>query len=181
MKETRTLSVAEAANIVHNENDEKKKMNVLAGVEITILGVRLFAEYVKKAGGGYTVLLAPTKADDVKNHNLEELIGALDKLFGGTINTSALTDWLGKTSLKEVTVNLAMVFLYFDKDKDDKTTDFEYAIQIKAHNVDKLIPENIRKLLGISDTKCQLAIWNTENKKIIDKMEIITPDDYIKE
>lgn len=180
MKETRKLSVVEAADIVRDENGEKNKMNVLAGIEITILGVRLVAEYVKKAEGGYTVYLAPVKADDTKSHNLQDLINALDNLFGGKIEQSALKAWLGE-SLKDVSVNLAMVFLYIDKDKDDKTSAFEYAFQIKVNNVDKLIPEKIRKFLGIEDAQCQLAIWNTDRKKVKDEMKLITPEDFLKD
>ena len=183
MEKNRTLSVAEAATIVRDGNDEKKKMNALAGATIDIIGTEFVVEFVKKAEGGYTLLLVPTKADEAPGRTLQEMIDAVKGFFGKDpkINTDELNTLVkegGQTEFNEVKICLAMAFLYINKDKD-KEKEVEYAFKIKAKNLDKLIPEGIKTFVSIKDV--QLAIWNTTIKKVIDAMELIKPEDYLTE
>lgn len=184
MEKTKTLSVAEAANIVRDGKNEKAKMNALAGATIEIIGTKFVVELVKKAEGGYTLLLIPTKVDEEPaGRTLQEMINAVKGFFGKdpNINTDDLNTLVkegGQTKFDDVKICLSMAFLYINKDKD-KEKEVEYAFQIKALNLDKLIPDGIKQFVVIKDV--QLAIWNTTRKKIIEKMELIKPEDYLKE
>lgn len=184
MKKTKKISVVKAVNIVRDGRNEKDKMNALAGATIDIIGTEFVIEFLKKGEGGYTLLLIPTKVDEAPGTDLQQMINAVNGFFGkkAEVDTSELDTLVkegGLSSFKEVNIHLAMAFLYINKDKDKEEKEIEYAFQIKATNLDKLIPKGIGTFITIKDV--QLAIWNTKREKIIKEMELIKPEDYLKD
>lgn len=183
MKEVRRLSVDEAANIVRNEKDDEAKMQALAKTTISILGTEFVVEILTKEHGGYTLLLAPTKVDNAPERSLQEIIDKINGYFDNeakvdTSELEALVTEGGLSNFREVMIHLTMAFLYINKDIQ-KEKEVEYAFQFKVTNLDKLIPKEISKY--ITTKNVQLSIWNTTKKKVIDAMELIKHEDYLKE
>ena len=185
MKETRTLSVAEVTDIVRDESSEKVKMNALAGATIKIIGTEFVVEFLKKANGGYTLILAPKKPDEAEKHSLTDMINAVKGFFGegADVDTSELESLVnegGGSNFDNVFISLAMAFLYINKENGESDEkEVEYAFQIKAENLGNLIPEGVRKFVDVGDA--QLAIWNTTRQKVIDAMGLVKPEDLLKE
>lgn len=180
MKETKKISLAEATHIVRDEGNDSPKMETLIGATINIIGTDLVVEFIKKANGGYTLLLIPTKVNEAQapKRTLQEMINAINKLFGsGTkIQTEELEKKLEVKNLENVTISLVMAFLYIKKD-GDKEKELEYAFQVKCDGLSNLFPKGLETFVEFKNI--QLAIWNTENPKIIDAMGLIKPEDYI--
>jgi hypothetical protein len=89
----------------------------------------------------------------------------------------------GLSVFDDITINLRQVFLYQDttvktdgQTKLDEKKNMEYAINIEITNVLDLPKEF--KLFNIQSIG--LAIWNTDRKKVLDRMSIASIDDLLK-
>lgn len=188
MAKEKALSVTKVKGIVQNAGNDMAKMNAVVGATIELLGSKFVVEVVKKAEGGFTLLLTPTKPDDIKECSLSELTDAVKKLMGeGTaVDTGELDQLISDSGLPadQVKICLSMAFLYINQgapseENPEGTRDVEYAFQIKASGLDKLLPEGLDKFIAIQDA--QIAVWNTGRKKIVDAMGLIKPEEYLSE
>ncbi|WP_026667663.1 hypothetical protein [Butyrivibrio sp. AE2005] len=187
MAEKKLMKAEEVAEILRNDSNEAVKMNALLGATLTILKTELKVEFVKKSDGGYTVLLIPTKVGDAPQTTIQELIDDVKGLSQNeNVDVSELEEICGEKNndgLGDIGISLSMAFLYVDANMDatskqTKVSSMEYAFQIKAdlHNV---IPKEISKFVSIKNA--EVAVWNTERPKIIEAMQLIKPEDYLKE
>ena len=181
METTKILNVDEAAEIVRGNANETEKMNALVGATITILGTEFFVEIVKKAEGGYTLLLVPTKPENPAKVKIGKLIEDVKKLIGKDVDTSELQNIVNGANGNETDdfdtteISLAMAFVYIDKKGENEKT-AEYAFQLKAE-LEGLVPKELEDFVTIKDA--QVAVWNTGREKIINAMNLVKPEEYL--
>ena len=68
-----------------------------------------------------------------------------------------------------------MAYLYV-KEESGKERIVEYAFQMNILT-EGLIPESVAKLVDVS--RVAIAVWNTNRKKVIEKMALETIDSYL--
>ena len=190
MEDSRALSVAELTSMTERvgEGGEGVTMQAMLGASISLLGREFFVALIKKAKeGDYTFLLAPKKLETLEEVSLNQLIGDIARLFGkgedpSAVNTSELEKILPEGSkFEDIKVCLTMAYIYYDKDtKEDGTQEIktEYAFEITLNGLkDKLIPPELKSLATVNSV--QVALWNTSNKKILEAMNIVDPNEYL--
>jgi len=181
METSKTLKVDEAAEIVRSNANETEKMNALAGATMEILGTEFFVEIVKKAEGGYTLLLVPTTPEKPAKKKLGNLIDDVKKLIGKDVDTSELENIVNGVNgnetddFNDIEISLAMAFVYIDKKGENEKT-AEYAFQLKA-DLEGLVPKELEDFVTIKDA--QVAVWNTGRDKIIKAMNLVKPEEYL--
>lgn len=173
------------------QTPEKTKVNVLLGTNITLLNREFAVVFEKKASGGSTFLLIPTKKN-VKGITLQEMKDGIKKLFGDLeANTDDLNNLpaLAGTNENDITFNITMAYLYIETEKDkeqgepsegqdkQKPKKVEFAFQVTATGLDKLLPQGLDGIFTIHEV--HLAIWSTQRKKICEAMQLITPNDFL--
>ncbi len=189
MEDSRALSVSELTSMTERvgEGDEGVKMQAMLGASISLLGRELYVALIKKAKeGDYTFLLVPKKLDETEGVSLGQLIEDIKKLFkkGGEepqLDISQLTDILGSHSIDSVIAKLSMAYIYYDREtkegKEEPEVKTEYAFEITVDNIDDVFPENFKNFVNFKSF--QIAVWNTSNKKILEAMNIVDPNEYI--
>ena len=78
--------------------------------------------------------------------------------------------------LSKIIVKLNMAYLYIRKGADPKDNVLEYAFQLQVIT-EGLIPKEIAQIVDVSNLS--LSVWNTSRKKVVDKMQLITADEYL--
>lgn len=149
----------------------------------------------KKTTVGTKLLVMPTEAenDGIRLTKVVGDINTLIKTFSTTPDsTSSLSEeevkakmkQFGLTAFEDITINLRQVFLYQDNIKTtvgtgapSVTKSMEYAINIEVTNVLNL-PDDF-KLFNIESIG--LAVWNTNRKKIKDRMNIASIESLLAE
>lgn len=188
MEDSRALSVSELTSMTERvgEEGEGVTMQAMLGASISLLRRELYVSLVKKGKSDYTFLLAPKKLDENEGVSLGELIEDIKKLFkkGGEepqLDISQLTDILGSHSIDSVIAKLSMAYIYYDREtkegKEEPEVKTEYAFEITVDNIDDVFPENFKNFVNFKSF--QIAVWNTSNKKILEAMNIVDPNEYL--
>jgi len=162
------------------QSDNKPKVNVLLGGKIKLFNRELAAVYEKEGDNSHSFILIPTKMDtDTEGITFDEMTEDIDKLFKDSNNPNSGADMSQLTALGETITDknkarfhLTMAYLYFEFSGEERKT-VQFAIQVKVTNI-SLIPQN--NFFNIEEA--QLAIWSTDNQKVIDAMHLISPQDY---
>lgn len=169
------------------------EVNALAGVDFTLIGTKLHAAYEKRENG-YSVLLVPSLQNAGNSVNLGQVVKDIQQLISGesgkTEDMKELTDSLEKSvasldknaddpakkkGLDAVEIKLNMAYLYI-KEENGKERIVEYAFQMNILT-EGLIPESVAKLVDVS--RVAIAVWNTNRKKVIEKMALETIESYL--
>jgi len=167
-------------------------MNILAGIDFSLIGTRLHAAYEKREEGGYAILLAPASQEADNGVSFVEMIADIRKLVQGT-GSSASTEDIekdmkaslesmysgeGTLNLDKITIKLSMAYLYIVKGKTETDNVLEYAFQLQIIT-EGFVPEEVKKIADVSNIS--LSIWSTDRKKVIDQMRLITIGQYLGE
>lgn len=168
------------------------EVNALVGVDFSLIGTRLHAAYEKRENG-YSVLLVPSVQNADNSVNLGEVVKDIQKLISGgsgQADVSELTksleesvasidknagDPAKKKGLDTVEIKLGMAYLYI-KEESGKDRIVEYAFQMNIIT-EGLIPEAVAKIIDVS--KVAIAVWNTNRKKVVERMALETIDSYL--
>lgn len=165
----------------------EKDFNMLVGAKFKLLGASEVATFTKD-NSGYSVLLAPSDTEANEGITIKELVTQVNDLFKNVnsnaktiaqseieekISAAAPVDSTGKSMVDftKLKVVLNQAFLYLNS----KTNTLEYAfsLSIDASNV---IPKEI-SFLNVDSVI--FSIWNTKRAKIMEKMALITPENYL--
>lgn len=158
--------------------------NIQAFIDLTLLNCNLRGVYqyqVKKVDDKTDekrtqILVMPTDAEP-NVMTLTELITEVNNLIkqfgGGTPVTedsmSQTLDSMGLTSIKDITVEIRQLFIYVDKSSiEQNSKPCEYAFNFVIRN--DITPDKDLALFKIK--KLGLAVYNTDNKKVIERMEL---------
>lgn len=164
-------------------------LNALVGIDFSLIGTKLHAAYEKKGNNGYAVLLAPTVQEADSGVSIGAVIKDIKKLVAQS-GTGASTDDMEKDltdslsgmnkdglSLDNIFVKLNMAYLYISKgEPEDSDSILEYAFQLQIVT-EGFVPEAIKTLVDVQNIS--LSVWNTSRKVVIDKMQLVTIDQYI--
>lgn len=169
-------------------------LNASVGIDFSLLGTSLHAAYEKKGEDGYAVLLLPTEQNPNNGVSIGNVIEDIKKLvegvYKGTKTDEMDKDLLDgvsslavsgeskeekKTALDNLIVKLQMAYLYIRK-VGEQDSQLEYAFQLQVIAKD-VIPEGIQDLVDVDNVS--ISVWNTTRQKILDKMSLVTIDEYI--
>lgn len=169
------------------------EVNAMVGVDFSLIGTKLHAAYEKRENG-YSVLLVPSVQNADNSVNLGQVVKDIQQLISGESgkpeDIKELTDSLEKSvanldknagdpakkkGLDAVEIKLNMAYLYI-KEESGKERIVEYAFQMNILT-EGLIPESVAKLVDVS--RVAIAVWNTNRKKVIEKMALETIDSYL--
>lgn len=203
MAETKDMMVMagkESANLQEmgeTSGSEELKTHVMAGINFQILKTELTACFQKNTEG-FQILVFPTDQESDKGMTVREMIDELKKLLsksGAQLEeggqqmeqdiTNAITDISDPENSKSdeekkkfdplaLEVCLQQVFLYYKKSGSETT--FEYAFKFEL-DLGSVLPD-----FGlISVDKLFVAVWNTNRKKILQKMGLCDIDEVLEE
>lgn len=170
-------------------------LNASVGIDFSLLGTNLHAAYERKGEDGYAVLLLPTEQNPNNGVSIKNVINDIKKLVTG-VDSSVKTDDMdkdlmdgvnsslavsddhgkeGKTGFENLMVKLQMAYLYIRKVAGQESQ-LEYAFQLQVIAKD-VIPKEIQSLVDVDNVS--ISVWNTGRQKILDKMSLVTIDEYI--
>lgn len=173
-------------------------LNASVGIDFSLLGASLHAAYEKKGAEGYAVLLLPTEQNPNNGVSIGAVIEDIKKLVKG-VDDKANTDDMDKdlmegvnslaikegdaedtkgdkqTGLNNLIVKLQMAYLYIRKiPGQDSQLEYAFQLQVIAKDV---IPPEIQSLVDVDNVS--ISVWNTTRQKILDRMSLVTIDEYI--
>lgn len=169
-------------------------LNASVGIDFSLLGTNLHAAYEKKGADGYAVLLLPTEQNANNGVSILQVIEDIKKLVSG-VDSSASTEGMQedllsgvdslpiegeseeakKKGLNNLIVKLQMAYLYIRKIQGQPSC-LEYAFQLQVIAKD-VIPKEITGLIDVDNVS--ISVWNTTRQKILDRMSLVTIDEYI--
>ena len=170
-------------------------LNASVGIDFSLLGTSLHAAYEKKGADGYAVLLLPTEQNPNNGVSIGAVIDDIKKLVKGVddkANTEDMDEDLmdgvnslaikgddaegdKKTGLDNLIVKLQMAYLYIRKiPGQDSQLEYAFQLQVIAKDV---IPPEIQSLVDVDNVS--ISVWNTTRQKILDRMSLVTIDEYI--
>ena len=82
----------------------------------------------------------------------------------------------GSTSMKleDIVIKLQMAYLYISKKGENSVLEYAFQLQVVTEG---LVPETIKPIVDV--TNLSISVWNTDRKKVVDKMALITVDEYL--
>lgn len=169
-------------------------LNASVGIDFSLLGTNLHAAYEKKGADGYAILLLPTEQNANSGVSIGQVIDDIKKLVSG-VDSGASTkgmqedllsgvaslpigegsDEAKKEGLNNLIVKLRMAYLYIRK-MQGQSPQLEYAFQLQVIAKD-VIPGEITGLVDVDNVS--ISVWNTTRQKILDRMSLVTIDEYI--
>lgn len=164
---------------INTQNESS--LNLLLGIKFSLLKCKLDAMY-RKGEDKHTILLMPQEMEDNEDVSVAELVegivGMVKKANGGQAPASLEEDlngklkesFEGKDSFKNIRIALRMLYLYIEKGKEETKVEYAFRLDVVTKDV---IPEGVRNFI---DVEClTLALWNTGNKQITQKMNLYDP------
>ncbi|MFQ9515040.1 MAG: hypothetical protein ACLRZ9_04340 [Eubacterium sp.] len=167
-------------------------LNALVGIDFSLIGTQLHAAYEKRGEDGYAILLMPSEQMADNGVSIGEVIEDIKKMVN-KVNENADTTGMeadlneglsslsenkgtdqNKFELNKLMVKLQMAYLYIEKTKETSVLEYAFQIQIISKDV---IPAAIRELVSVDNIS--FSVWNTNRKKVIDKMALVTIGEYI--
>lgn len=167
-------------------------LNALVGIDFSLIGTQLHAAYEKRGEDGYAILLMPSEQMADNGVSIGEVIEDIKKMVN-KVNENADTKGMeadlneglsslsenkgtdqNKFELNKLMVKLQMAYLYIEKTKETSVLEYAFQIQIISKDV---IPAAIKELVSVDNIS--FSVWNTNRKKVIDKMALVTIGEYI--
>lgn len=169
-------------------------LNLMLGAKFELLGTNLSASY-KKEGENYEILVAPNTLEKNNGVSIEEMISQVNALINGVdasapqISSEEIENQIKSSNdsasngidIKKLRVILDMAYLYIKSEKApgaaaaDKTIEYAFSLVIDAKEV---IPQDIT---FINIDSVTLAVWSTNRSKVIEKMALFNPNEYVKQ
>lgn len=164
-------------------------LSALVGIDFRIFETDLHAGFEKRGSDGYAILVMPTNLEADNGISVGKMIQEIKGLVS-SIDENANTDDMEKDlqsgvsglsrddgqqfDLNKLMIKLRMAFLYICKTAEEST--IEYAFQLEV-TTEGMIPEKIRSLVDVNNVS--ISVWNTQRKKLIEKMSLVTANDYL--
>lgn len=166
-------------------------LKVAFGVDFALIGTDLKAIY-EKDGSDYAILLAPSAQKDNQGITIQELIDDIKSITGKVTGEKEVDTEKLETAIKsaveesgtepseksvtwsDVRIRLQMAYLYISKKNEQ--SDLEYAFQLEVLT-EGLIPKEIKGIIDVKDLS--VSVWNTDRKKILDQMSLMTVSDFL--
>ena len=76
--------------------------------------------------------------------------------------------------LEDIVIKLQMAYLYICKKGENSVLEYAFQLQVVTEG---LVPETIKPIVDV--TNLSISVWNTDRKKVVDKMALITVDEYL--
>ena len=168
---------------------ENNTLKASIGIDFSLIGTQLHAMYEKNEGG-YAVLLIPSEQTPDSGISVKDLIDDIKKMATGvsgsdtavdttqleTAMTEAAKEGGGSTSMKleDIVIKLQMAYLYICKKGENSVLEYAFQLQVVTEG---LVPETIKPIVDV--TNLSISVWNTDRKKVVDKMALITVDEYL--
>lgn len=168
---------------------ENNTLKASIGIDFSLIGTQLHAMYEKNEGG-YAVLLIPSEQTPDSGISVKDLIDDIKKMAKGvsgsdtavdttqleTAMTEAAKEGGGSTSMKleDIVIKLQMAYLYICKKGENSVLEYAFQLQVVTEG---LVPETIKPIVDV--TNLSISVWNTDRKKVVDKMALITVDEYL--
>ncbi|MFD3257139.1 hypothetical protein ACE3MQ_00835 [Paenibacillus lentus] len=168
-------------------------INIQAFIDLTLLNCNLKGVYQYQVIEGKSeekeketktkILVMPTDAEPQSMTLLELIdeINSIIKSFGGGDPVSedsmkGTLESMGLKSIAEISVQIRQLFIYVDKSSiEGRTKPCEYAFNFVILNPVK--PDQSLKLFHIKSLG--LAVYNTDRKKIIERMQLENIDELL--
>lgn len=164
---------------------DNNSINMVLGLEFSLLNTDLFAGFEYEGEEGYTVLLTPTKQTGSEGVSISDLVADIKKLMSKTneiIDYTSMENDLNNAvkadGKKDVIIKLQMAYLYVHKEKDMENPVIRYAFQLTAE-AKNIIPQEIQKIVNVK--RATLSVWNTESSKVLETMQLLRIQDYVDE
>lgn len=164
-------------------------LNASVGVDFTLLGTKLHAAYEKRGENNYAVLLLPSVEHADNGISIGEVVDEIKKMVT-KVDDKADTDEMEKdlqsgidslskegddeSVLDKLIVKLQMAYLYIHK--AGETSELEYAFQLQVVTRG-MIPDGVNQLIDVDNIS--ISVWNTTRQKVLDRMSLVTIDEYI--
>lgn len=167
-------------------------LNASVGIDFSLLGANLHAAYEKKGKEGYAVLLLPTEHAADHGVSIGQVIEDIKSLVKG-VDDGTDTEGMEKDlesgvaslsvegsgdgspdPLKKLIVKLQMAYLYIYKTETESVLEYAFQLQVIAKG---MIPQEITNLVDVDNVS--ISVWNTSRKQILDRMSLVTIDEYI--
>ena len=163
---------------------ENNTLKASIGIDFSLIGTQLHAMYEKNEGG-YAVLLIPSEQTPDNGISVKDLIDDIKKMAKGVSGRDtaqlekAMTEAAkegGSTSMKleDIVIKLQMAYLYICKKGENSVLEYAFQLQVVTEG---LVPETIKPIVDV--TNLSISVWNTDRKKVVDKMALITVDEYL--
>lgn len=168
-------------------------LSMQAGIGFTLVGTNLYALFQRKDGAN-TFLVMPTDHEPSGGMTIAEMVDEINNLLNGaapgsgTLNSedihTAASDvadaskkegsnvQLSEIDWKSIKVCLKQAFLYLTKGQSA-----EYALSINF-DTSVLFPAG-QSFFNVSGLT--IGIWNTERKKVLERMDLLSVDECLKE
>ena len=158
------------------------------GIDFSLIGTRLHDMYENNEGG-YGVLLTTSEKTQDRGISVPDLIDDIKKMAKGVSGSDAAVDTTqletamteaaregGSTSMKleDIVIKLQMAYLYICKKGENSVLEYAFQLQVVTEG---LVPETIKPIVDV--TNLSISVWNTDRKKVVDKMALITVDEYL--
>ena len=167
---------------------ENNTLKASIGIDFSLIGTQLHAMYEKNEGG-YAVLLIPSEQTPDSGISVKDLIDDIKKMAKGVSGSDTAVDTTqlekamtaaakagGSTSMKleDIVIRLQMAYLYICKKGENSVLEYAFQLQVVTEG---LVPETIKPIVDV--TNLSISVWNTDRKKVVDKMALITVDEYL--
>ena len=167
---------------------ENNTLKASIGIDFSLIGTQLHAMYEKNEGG-YAVLLIPSEQTPDSGISVKDLIDDIKKMARGVTGSDTAVDTAqlekamteaakegGSTSMKleDIVIKLQMAYLYICKKGENSVLEYAFQLQVVTEG---LVPETIKPIVDV--TNLSISVWNTDRKKVVDKMALITVDEYL--
>ena len=163
---------------------ENNTLKASIGIDFSLIGTQLHAMYEKNEGG-YAVLLIPSEQTPDSGISVKDLIDDIKKMAKGVSGSDTAVDTTqletameggGSTSMKleVIVIKLQMAYLYICKKGENSVLEYAFQLQVVTEG---LVPETIKPIVDV--TNLSISVWNTDRKKVVDKMALITVDEYL--
>lgn len=159
--------------------------NAAVGLDFSLLKTQFHALYEMESETGYAILLAPTKHDSDNTVSINDIVNQINNMLKGKdgnqtneISQSDIKNELASnlgSDANKTDVSFRLQTAYFYLDKRTGKDVLEYAFQLEV--ITDVIPDAVKDLIDVSDVT--ISIWNTERRSVIDKMNLITIDEYL--
>lgn len=155
---------------------DTKPTNLALGANFTLLGADLSAAYAK-IGDNHKVLIMPTRPDLNEGITLKKLVADVNAMAASFSGGGApMTEDMVQGAMPQqpsggwesIKIKLSMVYLYYNS--EGSVLDFAFKLDVDAS---ELLPKGIT-LVNISSLS--LAVWNTNNRSIVERMQLYLPE-----
>lgn len=172
--------------VVQQTAQQVTQLQMRVNVGFRLLNVELVGVMERHADESVEFLVEPAVNYSAEPFTLADLVNGLNAFFRGLAGEGSfslsvdevfanLQDFLENISLDRLSIAIHQVFFHVTKPKNGKTV-LEYAFSLKLANATDVTPKEFT-LASIDSVA--FGIWNTDNKKILSRMGLLSVADLL--